>query len=419
MRVLLSLITACAPADLPSSKDTVCPETPGTICTWLGVPGQVGLSDDDLPRLEAELSFPYDGTFGPDGAFYGVDGHNHRILRVDPITERVSTVAGTGFLGDGPEGPPREHHFHLPTGITFDPRDDTHLVVAAAQNHRVVLVDLNQQVTSFLAGVGHRGSSGDGGPASEAALYLVPGVAFEPDGTLYVSDQVNNVIRRIDVAGTITTVVGQRIPRTYDHDADPGTPPVESGFNEVAYAGDGGPAAGARLHGIHRAMDIPSSRLTIHGRNLLIVDAGNHMIRKVDLDTWQIDRVAGRVETRTGDVDENPATPPATLTQGWPGFAGEGTPALDAVFNLPHDVAVDAEGRVYVADTYNHCVRRIDTDGIITTVAGQCASEPGFAGDGGPAIEARLHLPHGIELAPDGRLFIADTVNQVFRVVQP
>ncbi|HMV65661.1 MAG TPA: hypothetical protein PKA64_02330 [Myxococcota bacterium] len=430
-RALITAVTLAAAACTgePDTDDPVtdpqfedpCSHASGTICTWLGIPGTAMFSAEDIWRTEAATYLPQDGVFGPDGKFYFIDFNNHRIRAVDPDTNRVSTVSGTGFLGDGPEGPSSDFAFNHPTDLAFHPLDDSKLYVAAWHNSRINVVDLATGETRFECATGGRDFGGDNGPAISALLDLPASIAFEPDGTLFIMDQANQLIRRVDTSDTITTVAGKVETRNIDHDANPDTPNIDKTKGWPGYAGDGGPASEARLWAsVGQAAD-PSSRLTIHDRDLYFVDTENHMVRKVNLDTWQIDHVAGKVEYRENvDHDGNPATPALSTAKGWPGFAGEGTAAVDAVFNGPRDIEIDDAGNMYIADTNNNCVRKIDTDGIITTVAGICGElEAGFSGDDGPATEARLWRPYGIELAADGRLFIADTQNQVFRVVYP
>lgn len=411
--------TTDEPAD-PTFEEP-CSKASGTICTWLGIPSTAMFSAEDLWRTESTTYLPQDGTFGPDGKFYFIDFNNHRLRVVDETTNRVNTIAGSGFLGDGPEGAALDFAFNHPTDLAFHPLDDTKLYVAAWHNSRINVIDLVTGMASFECATGARDFGGDGGPAITSMVDLPASVAFEPDGTLYIMDQANQLIRRVDTSDVITTVVGKVETRNIDHDSNPDTPNVDKTKGWPGYAGDGGPALEARLWAsVGQAAD-PSSRMTIHDRDLYFVDTENHMVRKVNLDTWQIDRVAGKAEYRENvDHDGNPNTPALSTEKGWPGFAGEGTAALDAVFNGPRDIEIAADGTIYVADTNNNCVRKITTDGVISTVAGICGElEAGFSGDDGPATEARMWRPYGIELAEDGRLFIADTQNQVFRVVYP
>jgi DNA-binding beta-propeller fold protein YncE len=190
-------------------------------------------------------------------------------------------------------------------------------------------------------------------------------VAVDAAGRVFIADALNNRIRRVDVDGTITTVAGT---------------------GEPGFAGDGGPATGA-------ALSLPSGVAVDAAGRVFIADALNNRIRRVDVD-GTITTVAG-----TGEA----------------GFAGDGGPAASAAFFTPRDVAVDAAGRVFIADTDSHRVRRIDVDGTITTVAGTGA--PGFSGDGGPATSAALFSPRAIAIDPSGRVVFADSNNDLVRRV--
>lgn len=425
--VLLVLAAACQPDPEPHhpGDPDPCSGASGTLCTWLGVPGVAMLAPEGTHRLEANTYLPQDGVFDRLGRFHFIDFNNHRLRRVNE-DGTVETIAGTGFLGDGvvvggaplPEGPALDFAFNHPTDLAFDPADDTSLFVAAWHNSRITQVDLHddpaENVARFHCGTGARAFGGDGGPALAAKLDLPASIAFDDDGRLYVMDQANQLIRRIDPDGTIETYAG--LVETRDV-TDPLTGVVTSltkGW--PGYEGDGGPVEEARFHAsVGQAAD-PSSRLTVADGWLYLVDTDNHLVRRIDLSTDTVERYAGKVETRTGDFDANPTTPETTETRGFPGFSDG--PRLEAAFDGPRDLEVDGDGNVFVADTGNHCVRRIAPDGEVTTVAGICG-RPGFEGDDGPATEALLYKPYGLELTPDGGLMIADSGNQVFRKLYP
>lgn len=420
----LSALVACTPDDPEPSRDP-CSGTSGTLCTWLGVPETAMLAEEGAHRLDSASYLPQDGVYDSAGRFHFIDFNNHRLRRVN-ADDSVETVAGTGFLGDGvvlggvplPEGPALDFAFNHPTDLAFDPLDDTQLYVAAWHNSRITVIDLArdpvENMARFHCGTGARSFGGDGGPALAAKLDLPASVAFDDDHNLYVMDQANQIVRRIDPAGIITTVAGIVESRDVTDPVTGATTTLTKGW--PGYAGDGGPATEARFHAsVGQAAD-PSSRLTVADGALWIVDTDNHLVRRMDLATGIIDRYAGKVETRTGDFDGNPTTPETTETRGFPGFADG--PAEEAAFSGPRDLEVDADGTVYVADTGNHCVRKITPDGQVSTVAGVCG-EPGFDGDDGPAEEALLYKPYGVEITPDGGLMIADSGNQVFRKLWP
>jgi sugar lactone lactonase YvrE len=212
---------------------------------------------------------------------------------------------------------------------------------------------------------------GDGGPALAAQFWCVTALAFDSNGNLYLVDQHNNRIRRIDAEGTINTVAGSG-PATTINDQGP----AKGGF-----AGDGGPASEARLNTpIAIAFDAQD--------NLYILDRDNNRVRKVD--------AAGNITTIAGE--------------GTWGFSGDGGPATAAMISTSSGIAVDAAGNVYIADTDNARIRMVDVNGMISTFAG--TGEPGYAGDGGPAAAAQLSSPAGMAFDADGNLYFVDGQSQ-------
>ena len=205
---------------------------------------------------------------------------------------------------------------------------------------------------------------GDGGPAVDARLYAPDDVAVDAAGNLYIADRNNNRIRKVDPAGIITTIAG-----------------TGEGF-----FGDGGPATEAQLR-------CPSSVATDGSGNLYIVDSCNSRIRKVD--------PAGIITTVAGTGEH--------------GDGGDGGPATEAQLRSPNSVATDGTGNLYISDYGNSRIRKVDSSGIITTIAG--TGERGFAGDGGPAVQAQLDHPLGVAVDAAGNLYISDTDNRRIRRV--
>ena len=200
-------------------------------------------------------------------------------------------------------------------------------------------------------------------------------VALDGDGNLYIADGNNNRIRKVDSSGTITTIAGN---------GPSGGPGI--------YGGDGGPAVDAQLSN-------PSAVALDAAGNLYIADRANHRIRKVDS--------SGTITTIAGNGPS-----------GGPGiYGGDGGPAVDAQLSNPRGVAVDSAGNVYIADSSNHRIRKVDSSGVITTIAGTGAY--GFNGDGGLAVDAQLYSPSAVALDAAGNLYIADAVNNRIRVVTP
>jgi len=352
-----------------------CVAGPGVICTVAGT-GIAGDGADDQPALQTRLYLPQDVSIGPDGRLYIVDWNNHRIrVRQDDGTLHI--VAGIGELGPMSDDPSTGRLNH-PTQVTFD--GSGHLVIAAWHNSRIKTMDPATGNLIDVCGTGARGFAGDGGPAASAVLNLPVAVVFDAAGNMYISDQANDRIRKVDaVTQTISTIAG--VGPCLDATACPAL-------------GDGGPATGAFISLPQGQAALPAGRIDIDGAgNLYIADTLNNRVRKID--------TAGVITTIAGN---------GTL-----GATGDGGPATDATLNNLADVAVGPNG-IYIADTQNDCVRVIRGDGTIATVAGVCGSE-GFAGDGGPATEALIARPGGVALDTAGNLYIADTHNQRIRVV--
>jgi len=280
----------------------------------------------------------------------------------------ILTVAGTGVRGDGPDGHAASAtDLSSPLSVDIDQQGRLYIL----EGDRVRRVNGDGTVVT-VAGSGRAGSAGDGGAATAADLDGPQDIVVDNGGNIYIADSGDNRVRRVDARGVISTVAGT---------------------GQRGYAGDGGPAATARL-------DTPTGLAIGFGGVLLIADSGNNRVRAVGPD-GVISTVAG-----TGDA----------------GYAGDGGLAGSALLNGPRCIAVDAEDNVYVADTLNDRVRRIDAAGVITTVAG--SGEPGFAGDGDSATAARLNLASGplsgagcLSVDGAGDLLIADALNNRVRQV--
>ncbi|MDP2310150.1 MAG: hypothetical protein Q8P18_29300 [Pseudomonadota bacterium] len=370
MLLSLLLLACTGPADDTAAE--ACSEASGTICTWAGT-GIAGLTADGAPLLETNLYLPIDLTWGPNGNAYLIDWNNHRIRQVTPEGV-LTTVAGTGELGDGPVGPAVDAKFNHPTNIAFDSQG--RMVVAAWHNSRVMRIDLTTGLLEFVAGDGTRSFAGDGGDPTVAKLDLPSGVVLDSHDQIYISDQANQRIRCVDSAGVIDTIAGNGVP---------------------GYAGDGGPATDAEVHASVGQAAAPANRMVLSpdGTRLYFADTGNHVIRYVDLSAGTMNAYAG-----TGTA----------------AYAGDGGQASAAAFNGPTDLAFGPDGDLYVADTSNSCVRAIGSDGIVSTVVGTCG-QLGYEGDGGSPADALVNQPYGIAFDADGNLYVADTYNQVVRVV--
>lgn len=406
----MGVLAACD----PDAASRTCSPAPGTICTIAGS-SRAGISGDLGPAWAARLYLPMDSAIGPDGNLYIVDWNNHRIrlvedplaLDTDPI---MSTCAGTGTLGDGPPGPALGADFNHPTDITFD--EGGRMWMAAWHNSRIRRIDASLATLEDIAGTGGRAYTGDGGPAAMAVLDLPAGLEVDGAGNVFFVDQANQVIRRIDAAdGTISRVAGQCITNECAPGETPSACPAPSGRwhcgadpmacalpCQPGYGGDGGPALEARFAMPFGQSADPAGRIAIaDDGTLYFADTRNHRIRVITPD--------GSIDTFAGT--------------GEPGFSGEGGPAEAAQLNNPVDLELGPDGTLYVADTFNSCIRAIDGSGNIHTVIGRCGMR-GFAGDGGDPRMAQLDRPYGIEIdRRSGVLYVTDTHNHRVRAVMP
>jgi hypothetical protein len=328
--------------------------------------GSPTYSGDGGPATEAgmtALGLSVDAA----GNLYIADQGNHRIRRVD-TSGNISTVAGTGtagILGDG--GPAIDAQLKFPQGVFVDAAGN--LFIYELGTHRIRKVD-TQGIISTVAGAVTAGYAGDGGPATDALLDTPGGLFVDAAGNMFISDGDNHRVRKVSAAdGTISTVAG-------------------TGAGE--FGGDGGPATEASLR-------IPAGLFVDAAGNLYIADAGNMRVRKVD--------AAGTISTVAG--------------AGALGFSGDGGLALEAEFDRPQSVFVDGLGNLLIADRGNHRIRKVDPTGRITTVAGSGDTGGrggGYAGDGGPAIDALLKGPQGV-VVTSGAIFIVDRFNNRIRKV--
>lgn len=404
--MLAALLQACGPAEEPAPGS-------GDIVTLVGTGKQATDSPafDEAGRLRgvplarAQVDSPIDVAFDSEERLYVVDWNGHQIRRV--IGEQLFPFLGTGLEGDACEDeatedgcPCTEAQVDHPTDLTF--HESGLVIVAAWHNSKLKAVDPSTERVADLCGSGERDYIGDGGPcfdeggAPMVALDLPSSVVFDGSGNLFFADQANHIVRRLDREGVVITVVGS-CPM-----GGLGCP------GAVGYSGDGGPATLAKLDNGIGQWVMPAGKLRFGPDGFLyIADTYNHVIRRVDPGS---DGVLG-----SGDPGEE--TIETFVGTGEMGYGGDEGPAAEALLNRPTDLAWSPDGALYVADRSNHCIRRI-SEGIITTVAGQCGFL-GSSGDGGPAVEALLGEPFGIEVGSDGALFIADTLNHRIRKVLP
>jgi sugar lactone lactonase YvrE len=345
MTPCFSLLPLLAAAEAPK---------PGTLLTVAGT-GKEGFSGDGGPALQAMLDNPYGLALDAAGILFIADRRNHRVRKVTP-DGIITTVAGGADRApaEADGGPAREARLTAPQDVAVD--GSGNLFIADSGHQRVRKVSPDGIITT-VAGVGKAGFTGDGGLATATRLNFPAGVAVDTAGNLFIADLGNNRIRKVSVDGIITTVVGT---------------------GKEGFSGDGGPAGEATLNAPHS--------VTVDGSgNLFIADTLDNRVRKVGVD--------GIITTVAGTGEE--------------GFAGDGGKATAARLDGPEEVAVDSAGNLFIADLYNHRVRKVTPDGIITTVAGNNLVV--FSGEGGPATEAGLRGPLGLAVDASGNLFISDS----------
>jgi len=275
--------------------------------------------------------------------------------------QTISTIAGTGvksFSGDS--GPATAADIHAPWGVATDASGNVYFT--DYYNYRVRKISTSG-IISTIAGTGTPGFSGDGGPATLAQFESVAGVCVDKTGNIYISENLGHRIRKIDVGGIITTVAGN------------GT---------AGSTGDGGPAIIAEISN-------PNEVFVDGTGNVYIPDQGGR-VRKVN--------TSGIISTIAGT--------------GVGGYSGDGGPATLAKISLPNDVYVDAAGNVYFAEYINNVIRKVNTSGIISTIAG--TSVGGYSGDGGPATAAKLKGPAGVDMI-GGEIIFCDAENSVIRKI--
>lgn len=337
------------------------------IITTAAGTGLQGSSGDGGAATAAQLSQPEHVAVDAAGNLYIADSGNYRIRKVDAATGIISTVAGTGAQGSsGDGGAATSAKLSQPKGVALDAAGN--IYIADTANNKIRKVTVSTGVIDTVAGTGSPGSSGDGGAATSAKLKQPEGVAVDAAGNIYIADTSNHTIRKVDAStGNIDTIAGTGQPG--------GT-------------GDGGAATSAKMW-------FPVGVAVDAAGNVYIADSNNHKIRKVDASTGIISAVAGT---------------------GSPGSSGDGGAATAAKIKRSEGVTVDDAGNLYIADTGNHKIRKVDAStGIISTLAGTGSS--GDTGDGGLATWARLDSPQSAIVNAAGILHIADGGNHKIRKI--
>ena len=388
------------------------------------VAGGVGFefSGDGGPAVGAGLNTPKDVAFDSLGNMYIADSQNLRIRKVD-LSGIITTFAGNGvetFGGDG--GPATSASLNFPSGVAVDTLDNVY--IADTVNNRVRKVDPFGIITT-VAGDGSPAFAGDGGPATAASLNFPRRVEFDTAGNLYIADSSNNRIRKVDSGGIISTVAGNGLAE-FSGDSGPAT---LAGLNSpagVAIDGAGNVYIADPNNSRIRIVDTSGIITTVVGSGSLFSSGdGGPAVSASVFDPWDVVTApAGSVFLTERDFDlegnrvrkVNASGDITTIAgTGLAGFSGDGGAATAARLNFPTGLAIDSAGSVYIADAFNSRLRKIDSGGIITTVAGDGTF--GFGGDGGPAVAASLNFPQGVAVDATGQLYIADSGNFRVRMV--
>jgi hypothetical protein len=358
---------------------------------------------------KTELYWPVDVYFSPEDEPYIIDWNNHRVIKVDDAGRcRLSVGVAGGDFGDPCPSPSTpcdsivatSAKLNHPTSVAFDPANGD-MILCAWHNSELMRLDRNTGLMQRICGTGARSYNGDERTAISALVDLPVSAVFNSAGELVFADQANMVIRKIDASGIIHTIAG--------------TPPVQVGNTlqyQLGFAGNEGPATSALLFFDRGQVADPGSKICYDGfGNLYICDTRNHCVRYVD---------------PSGIIHQFAGVGPYDIGTG-PTFSGDGGPATQAHLLFPRDVAADIEGNIFIADTGNNVIRKVATDGTISTVAGRPrrlnapALTPSqvLAEDGKSAREITLTAPYGVEVDKKGRLWIADTNNNVIRILFP
>lgn len=294
----------------------------------------------------------------------------------------MNTVAGigiTGYSGDG--GQATGAMIGQAISLALDAAGN--LYIADADNNRIRRVDALTGVITTIAGSGASIDSGDGGPGVRAGVARPTGVTVDQEGDVYFSSSWSRIRKLQRTTGIIETVAGQ--------------------FH-TSFSGDNGPATAAEFWD-------PIPQVFPRTGDLYIADYENSRIRMIAAKTGIVTTVAGSSKCAL-------SPPPFVVMVCQSGFGGDGGPATSALLNHAAAVAVDEAGNLFIADTINHRIRRVDAEtGLIYTIAGTGTS--GFSGDGGPAVAGKISFPAGIAVDGSGRVYFSDESNQRIRVLTP
>jgi hypothetical protein len=333
----------------------------GIMSTFAGT-GVSGYSGDGGPATSAELVSPYAVAIDSAGNIYTADYGGNRVRKITPAGI-ISTFAGTGAgssTGDG--GLATSATLNGPNGVALDSAGNVYIGEEHGARVRKVTT---AGIISTVAGNGTQGYSGDGGPATSAELTDPENITVDSSGNLYIADTYGNRIRKVNTSGTISTFAGT------------GT---------AGYNGDNIAATSAQL-------SAPYDVITDTSGNVYISDTNNNRVRKVS--------ASGIITTIAGT--------------GTASFGGDGGAATSAYINGAIQISMDTSGNLYIADQSNHRIRKVNSSGIISTIAGNGVN--GYSGDGGPALNAEMKNVEGVVTDPSGNVYIGDGGNSVLRKI--
>ena len=411
--------------------------SPSGIITTVVGNGNSGFSGDGGPATSAMIGEPWGLAIDSAGNMYisddiGGDDYAPDAVHVRKVTADgiITTIAGTGAPGGPPNiadsgdgGLALSAQFAVAGSLAVDNAGNVYI----SDYSRVRKVSPDGMITTY-AGNGQNGYSGDGGPAVRAQISGTsygPRLAVDPAGNLYLADSYNNRIRKVSRDGTINTIAGNGIG--------------------CCFSGDDGPATHAQFY-------VPAGVAADAAGNVYVADTFNDRIRKIDR-AGVITTVAGTTAAAPVGTGDGPAiqarlawptglrldatgnvyiadagtmrvrrlSPDGTITTiagsgpGVPGYGGDGGAATSAQLSWPKDIAFDAQGNIYIADTGNCVIRKVSPLGVITTIAGN--GLPGYSGDGGSATNALLNLPSGLAIDSAGNIYVADTNNYRVRMI--
>ena len=341
----------------------------GVVCHVSGVAGEAGLGGNDGPAVDAKHYWPMDVTVGPGGELFIVDWNNHVVRRIE-ANGTMRPFIGGGGLGDDSVGPAGELSLNHPTELTIG--DDGHYYLSSWHNWKIKRIDKDSHDTVPFVGT-TQGLEGDGGPKEAAKMDIPSSMKFDFDGNMYIADEGNQRIRLVTPDGTITTFVGS-----------------ERGFadgigEEARFDLPQGPSA------------TPGGKIAMNQDRTVIymADTFNNRIRRIDIATREVTTIAG-----TGEA----------------GHTGDGGPALAATLNGPSDVYLTHDNELFIADAENHSVRKIDANGVITTVVGN--GQQGIPEDGVEATSTSFNKIFGVAYDEAAHtLYFTDTFNHMVKKV--